>query len=248
MQYLSYLIRTPVRCFVVGVLAVLPLVITIAVAVWVSQFVIDILGPNTFMGGLLENLGLRFVGEDAMAYAMGWLIVLGSIFGLGVFVNFGAKRVIRDTIDALAKRIPILGGVYGTVRQMADMLDQQDETDLKGMDVVFCQFGQETGAVLLALLPTSEAFRIGQIDYHVIMVPTAPVPVGGALIFVPAASVRKANLSVDAFMRIYISMGVSGPEFLKTLGRGQVTIESADAAKPSPATESDQDEQPNQGQ
>jgi uncharacterized membrane protein len=234
MQYLSYLIRTPVRCFVVGVLAVLPLVITIAVAVWVSQFVIDILGPSTFMGGLLEKLGLRFVGESAMAYTMGWLIVLGVIFGLGVFVNFGAKRAIRDTIDALAKRIPILGGVYGTVRQMADMLDQQDETNLKGMDVVFCQFGQESGAVLLALLPTSEAFRIGQVDYHVIMVPTAPVPVGGALIFVPAASVRKANLSVDAFMSIYISMGVSGPEFLKTLRPDQVTIESANAAHSAP--------------
>jgi uncharacterized membrane protein len=122
-----------------------------------------------------------------------------------------------ERVDSLAKRVPILGGVYGTVRQLADMMDRQDEADLKGMDVVLCQFGEHSGAMLLALLPTSERFRVGDIDYQVVMVPTAPVPVGGALIFVPASSVRKANLTVDAFMSIYVSMGVSGPDFMKTL-------------------------------
>ena len=216
MHFLKFLLRTPTRCFVVGVLAVLPLVITIAVVVWVSRFVADILGPGTLLGGLLARLGLRVIGEETLAYAMGWLIVLGVIFGLGILINFGAKRALHEGIDSLAKRIPILGGVYGTVRQLADMLDRQDEADLKGMDVVFCQFGHDSGAMLLALLPTPQRFRVGNIDYQAVLVPTAPVPIGGALIFVPASSIHKANLSVDAFMSIYVSMGVTGPNFLKS--------------------------------
>jgi uncharacterized membrane protein len=82
------------------------------------------------------------------------------------------------------------------------------------MSVVFCLFGGESGAMFLALLPTPETFRVGDIDYHAILIPSAPVPVGGSLIFVPAASVKPAGLSVDAFMSIYVSMGVSGPQFL----------------------------------
>jgi len=51
-------------------------------------------------------------------------------------------------------------------------------------------------------------------SYHAVIIPSAPVPVGGSLIFVPVTSVRPSDLSVDAFMSIYVSMGVTGPQFL----------------------------------
>ena len=84
------------------------------------------------------------------------------------------------------------------------------------MRVVFCVFGTDSGAAFLALLPTPELFRIGDIDYYAVLVPTAPVPVGGSLFFVPATSVHPSDLSVDAFMSIYVSMGVTGPQFLQS--------------------------------
>ena len=56
---------------------------------------------------------------------------------------------------------------------------------------------------------------MGEIDYHAILIPSAPVPVGGSLIFVPAKSVLPAQLSVDAFMSLYVSMGVTGAQFLQ---------------------------------
>jgi uncharacterized membrane protein len=43
---------------------------------------------------------------------------------------------------------------------------------------------------------------------------------GGSLFFVPVTSVRPANLSVDAFMSIYVSMGVTGPQFLPRAAGG----------------------------
>jgi uncharacterized membrane protein len=141
--------------------------------------------------------------------------VLAVVFGLGIFVEFGAKRWIQERMDGIAKRVPMLGGVYTTVRQLVGMMDTKDKAELKGMSVVFCVFGGENGAAFLALLPTPEAFRIGDVDYHAVLVPTAPVPVGGSLMFVPTCSVRPSNVSVDAFMSIYVSMGVTGPQFLK---------------------------------
>ncbi len=218
MNRLAILVRPVVQCFLTGVFAVLPLVVTVAVVIWVAGMAGTMLGPNTVLGGLLERLGLQFASNTVLAYVVGWVLVLGVIFLLGVLVELGAKRFIQGRVDALARRVPLLGGVYGTVRQLVGMMNKKESADLKGMSVVFCIFGQETGAAFLALLPTPERFRVGDVDYHAVIVPSAPVPVGGSLIFVPATSVRPADLSVDAFMSIYVSMGVTGPQFLPSAG------------------------------
>ena len=165
------------------------------------------------MGGVLERMGLPFSEEPWIAYAIGWAFVLTVIFGLGVLVEFGAKRFVQGNLDRIGRKLPMLGGVYGTVRQMMGMMDKEN-SDLKGMSVVFCTFGGDSGAMFLALLPTPEKFLIGDIEYHAVLIPSAPVPMGGSLIFVPAPSVKQANLSVDAFMSMYVSMGMSAPQFL----------------------------------
>lgn len=203
------------RYFVVGVVAVLPLVITVGVVVWVVGFLGDMLGPGTFLGERLGDLGENvFDREGALAYVLGWAIVLGVIFALGFFFEMGAKKYVQARVDGLIRKIPVMGGVYGTARQLADMMDSKSENDMKAMSVVYIAFGSETGAAFLALQPTPEKFRIGEIDYHAILIPTAPVPFGGSLLFVPAAQVKKADMSVDAFMSVYVSMGVTGPQFL----------------------------------
>ena len=157
----------------------------------------------------------RFVHSEAFAYVIGWAIVLTAVFGLGVLIESGARRWIQGLLDSVLGRLPMLGGIYGTVRQLVGMMDSKGSPDLKGMSVVYCIFGSENGAAFLALLATPESFRIGELDYNAVIIPSAPVPVGGSLLFVPAASVRPAGITVDAFMSVYVSMGVTGPQFLQ---------------------------------
>lgn len=207
-------VRYLIQTFLAGLFTVLPLVVTVAIVVWVAGILDDYLGPNTVLGRLLASAGLRVFNNESLAYLIGWVLVLAVIFVVGLLVELGAQRLLRDRVDAIFAKLPLLGGVYGTVRQLVGMMDKKGKSDLKGMSVVFCNFGGDSGAAFLALLPTPELFRVGEIDYHAVLVPTAPVPVGGSLIFVPAKSVIPANLSVDAFMSIYVSMGVTGPQFL----------------------------------
>jgi uncharacterized membrane protein len=207
-------LKAPLRIFLVGVVAILPLVITMMVVIWVSGYLTSMLGPNAVVGSLLRRMGLMFVDSDVLADIVGWLIVLGLIFGLGMLVELGARRLVYDRFDSFAEKIPVLGGIYGTARQLVGMMDKKGNPDFKTMQVVFCNFGGDGGAAFLALLPTPDVFRIGEIDYNAVLIPSAPVPVGGSLLFVPVASVRPAELSVDAFMSIYVSMGVTGPQFM----------------------------------
>ena len=42
-------------------------------------------------------------------------------------------------------------------------------------------------------------------------VPTAPIPVGGGLLYVPVEWVKPAQIGMDTFTSIYVSMGITPP-------------------------------------
>jgi len=161
--------------------------------------------------------------QDAPAGPLGplsgfvpFLLIFVLFYLLLILPQQRRQKKHRAMLEALKKndKVATTGGIYGTVRQLVGMMDAKGSPDLKGMSVIYCVFGAETGAAFLALLPTPECFRIGDVDYHAVLIPSAPVPVGGSLLFVPASSVRPAGISVDAFMSIYVSMGVTGPQWL----------------------------------
>ncbi len=204
-----------VRYFLAGVFAVLPLVITILAVTWVISFMNNLVGPETWLGDLLSRLGLNFVQNANVAYVLGWIGVLAGIFVLGFLVESGMKRLYGRVTEAVFKRVPLVGKVYDASKQLVDMLDAQGDDKLKGMSVVFCSFGEKGGAGVLALLPTPETIPINDREHHVVLVPQSPVPIGGGLLFVPVESVERVDMSVDTFMSIYVSMGVTVPKMMR---------------------------------
>ena len=203
------------RSFLAGLLAVLPIVITLAIIAWVAGFIRQFLGPRTLFGDGITRVGLSFVTNDTVAYLIGGLLALVCVWLLGMVVEAGAKDFIQRMFDAAMKRIPIVGSIYGTSKQLVTLFDKKDPEKLQGMKAVFCFFGEKTGAGLLALLVSPEKFTINGRSFHIVIVPTAPVPVGGGLFFIPVEMVQPSDVSVEGLMSIYVSMGVSAPQFLQ---------------------------------
>jgi uncharacterized membrane protein len=203
-----------VNCFLAGVIAILPLVITILVVAWVTDLLNKLVGPETFLGDKLGIVGSNFVGNQTLAYIIGWGVVLAGIFLLGVFVQSGLKRLYEGIMNGVIRRVPLVGKLYDTSRQLVDMMDHQGDDKLKGMSVVFCFFGHESGAGVLALLPTPKTVSVNGRDHHVVLVPQSPVPIGGGLLFVPVEFVEHVDMSVDSMMGVYVSMGVTVPELM----------------------------------
>ena len=209
--------RRFIAIFLAGLVAILPFVITISVIIWVANLVKGFFGPNTLLGGWLQSAGMKLVptASVTIAYAVGGLVVFASIFLLGMLVRSGLHGVLESTVDALLRRIPIAGSVYSAATQIAGLLEQKDEAELKKMSVVYCMFGAEGGAGILALLPTPDRYPINGRDHHIVYMPTSPIPMTGGLLFVPVTSVQPVGMSVESLMSIYLSMGVTGPQFLK---------------------------------
>jgi uncharacterized membrane protein len=198
-----------VGTFIAGLLVVLPIVLTIFLVVWAANIAINFVGPNSVIGRMLITLGFGFSASTWLAYLIGLLIVAFCIYVLGVTVESRLQHSVHNLIGNVMKRIPLIGYVYDLAKRLIAIVERRDDGTFRGMRPVWCFFGGEGSAAVLALLPTSDTVMLGGEAYHVVLVPSAPVPVGGALVYVPVKWVKPAEIGIEGLMSLYVAMGVS---------------------------------------
>ena len=200
--------------FVAGLLAALPLATTALVVAWGARLVYEWLGPGSLVGRALGGIGLGVTGSELWGYAIGVAVVLTGIFALGLLVEAGLQRGLAAAVEAVVLRIPVVRSVYETISRFIGLLSRRDEDGLKSMSPVWCHFGGPGGAAVLGLLSSTEPLIVGGRSYRAVLVPTAPVPIGGALIYVPEDWVTPAEIGMEALTSIYVSMGVTAGQYL----------------------------------
>ena len=200
--------------FLAGLLVLLPLALTLIVLAWVLSWVNKLLGPGSFAGSLFAALGYPFASHQGLAYVVGALLLAVAIWLLGLVARSGLQTRLRALTDRTVRRIPLLGPVYNVADRFVGLLDQQQGADIGAMSPVWCFFGGD-GAAVLALSPSPEPVDIEGQDYRAVLIPTAPVPFGGALLYVPVSWVRPAKIGVDKLTAIYVSMGITPPPSLR---------------------------------
>jgi uncharacterized membrane protein len=200
------------RIFLAGLLALLPLIITIAVTAWVVTFATGYVGPGSRFGRLLTSLGLSLNATFVAPYVLGLAVVLALIFLLGLVVETRIGPWFEALVGGIVGRVPGLSNLYDLTKRFVAIVDTRGGGDsLKSMSPVWCHFGGEQGAAVLALMPSSAPVRIGSDEYLGVLIPTAPVPFGGCLIYVPSQWIRPAEGGVERLMSVYVSMGVTPP-------------------------------------
>jgi len=211
------------RPILTGLLAVLPLLITLMLISWIAGYVSQYLGPDSTFGQGVARLG-AFVVDDNLAYIIGVAIVLGALYLVGLVIQSRLRRVWSNFFDETVGRLPFVGTIYRTITRFVELLDRRDDVDVHSMSPVWCYFSDERRTAVLGLMPTAEAVNVEGNDYRVVMVPTAPVPFGGGLFFLPAEWVRPAPFGVEGLTNIYVSMGVTAPDYtgaMKSARNGQ---------------------------
>lgn len=203
-----------VQIFVTGALAALPLAATILIFVWGARLVYSYLGPQSLVGGWLVQLGLGITGSELVGYALGVLMVMAAIFVLGLVIQTRMRDVLAALLNGIVQRIPVVRSVYDLVQKFVDLFAQRPEDGVRSMSPVWLHFGGPGGAAVLGLLSTPEPVMVGEIAYLAVLVPTAPVPVGGGLLYVPKDWVTPADIGVDGLTSIYVSMGITSHQYL----------------------------------
>jgi len=203
--------------FLAGLVLLLPVVLTVIIIAWIVDVLRAALGPGTFLGDLLTTGGMTIVGPgyDRLAFWLGTLIALFGIWFLGIIARSAAKKSIQRSFDNIFAKLPIIRTIYNPVSRVVRLATNKETGDFSGMTVVSCRFGGQHGTDILALLANQETYYIGNEPRCMVYLPTAPVPMTGALVLVPAESVVPVpEMKVDDLLRVYFSLGALAPDTL----------------------------------
>jgi uncharacterized membrane protein len=177
------------------------------------------LGPDSSTGRLLGKIGVGISGQEWSGYAIGLLLAVSLLFGLGVLVERGLNTWLVSLVDAVVGRIPVVRTIYETIEKFVQIFARRDKSELQSMRPVWCHFGGPGGVSVLGLLSSPDAILIEGKACYAVIVPTAPVPIGGGLLFMPVEWIVPSDLGMEAVTSIYVSMGLTAPQFLPTAKR-----------------------------
>ncbi|KJU79468.1 hypothetical protein N619_09560 [Ectopseudomonas oleovorans] len=203
-------LKSVVTTWLTGLLALLPLALTLALLAWIFSLLNRLVGPSTLIGQVFAALGQPFSSNSYLAYLLGSLVLMASLYPLGLAVQLGLRRPLSWLIDRPLRPPPLIGNFYNLAERFVGLLDKSKNPDTTTMAPAWRFFGGD-GAAVLALRPSSESIELEGRAYCAILIPTAPIPVGGGLLYVPEAWIRPADMGVDQLTSIYVSMGLTPP-------------------------------------
>jgi uncharacterized membrane protein len=203
-------LRTIGATWLAGLLLLLPLALTAAVIGWLASLLNQWAGPGSLIGRFFALLGYPLARDSGFAYLTGTAVLLLVIYLLGVIAQAGWHASLQQLAERALRRIPLIGPLYGVAERVVGMLEQKGDNELAAMRPVWCLFGGN-GVAVLALAPGAEPVQIDGRSYVAVLIPTAPVPIGGALLYVPLDWVRPAEIGVDKLTAVYVSMGITPP-------------------------------------
>ena len=212
-----------VATWLAGLVVFLPLALTVAVLHWLIGVLNRYIGPDSGIGHFFSALGYKIAGDSPVPYLLGTLVLIGASYLLGAALRLGLKRPLARFLNVTLKRVPLIGPLYDFTNRFVGLLEQK-QGDIGAMSAVWCFFGGD-GVAVLALAPSAEPVEIDGRRYFAVLVPSAPVPIGGGLLYVPVDWVKPANMGIDKLTEIYVSMGLTPPSSNAAPEAGQIVAD-----------------------
>ena len=199
------LARKLVSSFVQGLLALLPLLVSLYLGVILVKFVGRIIDDALILLPRdMRDVPLWiFLTEAGVVVAF---FVLVAALGSVVRTMFG-RTVVRG-LDRTFAGIPVLAPVYRATRQVVDVVSGRPQRFFTRPVLVEYPSGGiwsvafHTGPAPAALSPDPSE------EYVTVFIPTTPNPTSGWLAVVPARQVRALAMSVEDAMKLVLTGGV----------------------------------------
>lgn len=197
------LIVTIRRQLTTGLIILIPLIVTIFLLLWLFRLLDSILGRYFahFFGAYVYGVGL--VGLFLLIWLVG---VIGRTY-------LGGK--LNRLKDMLIKRIPMVGPLFSSVKQVSDGLLEMDASNFE--QVVMIEYPRRGLRAIGFITSRSSASITDQgrpseiLGMVHVFVPTVPNPTSGYLLLVPENEIKLLALSVEDALKVVLSLGVIHP-------------------------------------
>lgn len=200
------------RAFLTGLLTLLP--------IWLVWVVFK------FVFGLLSGLSAPIIGPLVTGVVrndpemLGWLgapwvqtaIALAATVGFVILVGLLARRVVGQRLlawlERLIARIPLAKTIYGSARQLLDLLQTKPDGTQRVVLIDFPHNQMKSVGFVTRVLRD----ELTGAELAAVYVPTTPNPTSGYLEIVPVDRLTPTDWTVDQAMSFIISGGAVSPE------------------------------------
>jgi uncharacterized membrane protein len=192
----KHFFRTTINEFLVGIMAVLPLIIVL----WIVTFLVDLV------------LGAVFGVKEYVGNAGATLLAFAAVFALLAYIGRRVARrrrsLILSLIDYSMSKIPFLNTVYKISQRMVDLFRNKPEDTKR--EVVYVEYPKD-GMWLPAYLTNREG------DRAVLFIPTSPNPTNGFTVIVHESRIVKSRLDIGEATSFIVSLGADFPKAREAL-------------------------------
>jgi uncharacterized membrane protein len=200
--------NTAINIFFAGLLATLPLAITIIIIRFMFTTVDQMLNP------LITQVLILSGAPIAAGYKIPGLGVVGTlliVFGMGLFTRNFLGRKFISLSERLFIRIPVFKSIYTGAKQVIDTFSASSSMAFKKVALIeYPRRGIYTLAFITGQGRGEIARRIGKEMINV-YVPTTPNPTSGFLLSLPKEDVVELDMPVEDGFKIVISSGLIVP-------------------------------------
>ena len=181
------LVKKLFNYFLIGILAVIPIVVILQIMLFVRDRVADLF-------------------EMVYGYADNYLYTI-LVFAVSfiILISIGRKMAKEGRFWAIAafdyiiEKIPFLNTVYRVLKKVINMFSSRDQTIAK--EVVYVEYPKD-GIWMTAYVTNRYD------DKYVLFVPTSPNPTSGFTVIVDKSKVVKSEMNIEEASSFIISVGV----------------------------------------
>ena len=207
------------KYFITGLVILLPLAVTIAIVVFIVNFL-----TKPFIGvvsGFLKdfnliNKGFLFLTPDQVVLYGSKLLILGCLFVFTLFLGMIARwfffKALLTVSDKVLHRIPLINKVYKTTQEIIKTIFVTDKSSFKQVVMVpFPKGGSYVMGLISREAPQICSDKAGS-ELFSVLVPTTPNPTTGFLLMYKKEEIVFLDLKPEQAIKYIVSCGVITPE------------------------------------
>jgi uncharacterized membrane protein len=197
------MMRSVGKVFLQGLVAVLPIALTLYALWWLATTL------ETALGAMLR----WFLPEERIFPGLGLVLALALVFATGLVLRAVLARRVYDLFDSLFERVPGVKTLYGMLKDLFGFLGAGREK--RKLDrVVRVEVG-DTGLALLGFVTRESGAEItgrpedaGSVAVYLPM----SYQIGGYLALVPRENLTELEMSMEYALRTALTAGLSSGE------------------------------------